>query len=41
MSGPVAEGGGGVYRSRDEGETWTWEGAGLGSGVWRSVLPPE
>ncbi len=32
MSGPVAEGGGGVYRSRDEGETWTWDGAGLGDG---------
>ena len=32
MSGSVAEGKGGVYRSRDEGETWTWEGAGLGGG---------
>ncbi|MBQ7666726.1 MAG: hypothetical protein IJS46_01885 [Kiritimatiellae bacterium] len=29
MSGTVAEGQGGVYRSRDEGMTWTWEGAGL------------
>ena len=30
MSGPAARGKGGVYRSRDEGETWTWEGDGLG-----------
>ncbi len=32
MSGSVAEGQGGVYRSRDEGETWTREGAGLSGG---------
>ena len=31
MSGTVAEGQGGIYRSRDEGDTWTWESAGLNS----------
>ena len=29
MSGPIAPGGGGVYRSRDEGVSWSWEGEGL------------
>lgn len=29
MSGPVAPGGGGVYRSRNEGASWTWEGEGF------------
>lgn len=29
MSGPIAPGKGGVYRSRDEGASWTWEGQGL------------
>ena len=32
MSGAAGSGAGGVYRSRDEGETWTWEGGGLGNG---------
>ena len=29
MSGAIAPGEGGVYRSRDEGAHWTWEGGGL------------
>ena len=29
MSGKVEKGGGGVYRSRDGGLSWTWEGEGL------------
>ena len=29
MSGPAEKGGGGVYRSRDGGMSWTWEGEGL------------
>ena len=31
VSGGVGEGAGGVYRSRDGGTTWTWEGEGLSS----------
>lgn len=33
MSGSPKEGGGGVYRSRDGGMTWAWEGAGLAAAV--------
>lgn len=33
MSGEASAGRGGVYRSRDEGVTWAWEGDGLADGA--------
>ena len=31
VSGAPSDGGGGIYRSRDQGESWTWEGTGFPS----------
>ena len=32
VGGPVGEGAGGIYRSSDRGETWSWSGRGLPAG---------